>query len=110
MKRAASPEVLALMGETPAFRNDETVLPLQAADLWAGVTREWGEELLAKGTVSLKVPWPTKREIPLFSLLLDQSLIRRRFQTTLNYMNTMIEIAKTSSVQNVGDASEKQSS
>jgi len=35
IKQTASKEVRALMGATPVFRNDEEVLPLQAADLVA---------------------------------------------------------------------------
>jgi hypothetical protein len=35
IKAAVPPEVRALMGATPVFRNDEEVLPLQAADLVA---------------------------------------------------------------------------
>jgi len=35
IKEAAPPRVRALMGATPVFRNDEEVLPLQAADLVA---------------------------------------------------------------------------
>jgi hypothetical protein len=35
IKESAPPQVRALMGATPVFRNDEEVLPLQAADLVA---------------------------------------------------------------------------
>jgi len=45
IKAAAEPNVRALMGATPVFRNDEEVLPLQAADLIAWHKRRKKEAL-----------------------------------------------------------------
>lgn len=38
------PEVQRLYGATPRFENDNDFLPLQAADLWAWLTRQWFED------------------------------------------------------------------
>jgi hypothetical protein len=39
-----SPEDRALYGTTPRFESDEKFLPLQAADLWAGMNRAWRQQ------------------------------------------------------------------
>lgn len=55
-------------GSTPIFRDDETTLPLQAADLIAYWTRQWEEDGIADGIVKLRFPWEAKKEIPWFSM------------------------------------------
>jgi hypothetical protein len=38
------PAIRHLFGATPRFEDDREVLPLQAADLWAGAVRQWYED------------------------------------------------------------------
>src|ERR1700733_9354893 len=40
---ARSAKAKSLLGASPRFENDKICLPLQAADLWAGITRIWYE-------------------------------------------------------------------
>ena len=64
LKRNSRSEVLALMGDTPIYRDDKTVLPLQAADLYAYWVRNWQLSGDEDGLAQLKFPWKTERDIP----------------------------------------------
>jgi hypothetical protein len=90
MKKSAPKELLALMGQTPAFRNDEDVLPLQAADLWAGITRGWAEELLSSGKQEHTFPWPIRRVVPVISIFFDEERFRRRYRDLRQEMELRI--------------------
>jgi len=83
LKRSARPELLALMGETPAFRDDKKVLPLQAADLWSGITRTWAEKTLGLSDSIPDLTWPTSRLMPVLSIFLDEDKLRRRYELVI---------------------------
>jgi hypothetical protein len=57
LKLGASPDAKKLLGDVPAFRNDKTVLPLQAADLFAYWVRKWELDLMAGNPDEPKYPW-----------------------------------------------------
>lgn len=71
-KNAAPPQFKSLLGDPPAFRNDETTLPLQAADMYAWYVRAINKSAIngepeppapwapAGGTLNT-VMWPWKR-------------------------------------------------
>lgn len=42
--KSVDPEIQRLYGAKPRFENDEDILPLQAADLWAWWVRKWHSE------------------------------------------------------------------
>lgn len=52
-----------LMGNSPSFKDDKIVLPLQAADLWAGWVRKWNVDGNAPQSVD-KLPFPWKVHRP----------------------------------------------
>lgn len=60
MKLAATPDARRMMGDFPIYRNDQTTLPLQAADLWAWWVRKWAMEGETNGVRDLKFPWPVR--------------------------------------------------
>ena len=79
MKRNAPPEVLPLLGATPTFRDDKTTLPLQAADLWAGVTRIWGQGVLAGASAS-EFNLPVQRRMPVLQNFWNEDRLRARYR------------------------------
>jgi hypothetical protein len=61
----APPAIKWMAGDTPIFRNDQTTLPLQAADLYAWWVRKWASEKDPHaGVANLDFPWKMKRNIP----------------------------------------------
>jgi Protein of unknown function (DUF3800) len=74
---SATPEgELAFVGRTPIFRDDEDVLPLQAADLLAWLQRaRWEEE--NQGGAPFEPPWQKTKEIPGLIINYDEASIRR---------------------------------
>ncbi len=52
-----------ILGDTPSFKDDKEILPLQAADLYAWWIRRQIEED-TKGMARTPFPWKIKREIP----------------------------------------------
>lgn len=62
-KRMTPPELLKFMGDTPSFKDDKKVKPLQAADLYAWWLRRNIEEDV-RGLPRTPFPWKMKREIP----------------------------------------------
>lgn len=62
IKFFSDPKVVALMGDTPIFRNDVKTLPLQAADLYAYWVREW--EVHHVPDQERRFPWKRNRAIP----------------------------------------------
>lgn len=61
MKIGASPRARTVMGDRPIFRDDQKILPLQAADLWAWWVRKWALERVADGVEKLRLTWPVSR-------------------------------------------------
>jgi len=90
LKRHGPPAHVALMGESPAFRNDKIVLPLQAADLWAGTTRQWAEKLLGSQDLHSRMlaleangnppdfPWQIEKERPTLCVFLREKELREK--------------------------------
>lgn len=96
IKEVAPKEILPLMGQPPAFRDDSVVLPLQAADLWAGMNREWGNKVLATGEVGGSYPWAQERMPPVISIFYDERRIRARYRVILEKMKSNIATGKYS--------------
>jgi hypothetical protein len=61
IKKYARPDVAALMGDTPIYRNDKTTLPLQAADLYAYWVRRWENEGITDGIEKLSFGWKVNK-------------------------------------------------
>lgn len=76
--RNAGRDVLHMIGSTPIFRNDNDVLPLQAADLEAWwLRRRWVEKL--NGLERLEYPWqPTN--IPEITVVFDEAENQKSFE------------------------------
>jgi hypothetical protein len=64
MKSNSAPEVLELMGETPAYRNDKKLMPLQAADLYAWWILKWERQGLIEAVKDLPFAWKIEKNIP----------------------------------------------
>jgi hypothetical protein len=64
IKSSSAPQFAALMGDTPAYRDDKKVLPLQAADLYAWWILKWEREGLIEAVKDLPFPWGMKKNIP----------------------------------------------
>jgi hypothetical protein len=83
-KFAASSRIRPLLGDTPAFRNDETVMPLQAADLYAWWVLKWHREGDANaGVRDLKFSWPAQRKINRFHMEYSEPVLRAGFEGIL---------------------------
>ena len=72
MKFSKTGVVRRLMGDTPIFRNDEKVLPLQASDFFAWWVRRWRMENTNYANEPLPLPWKLKREIPRLDILFEE--------------------------------------
>lgn len=79
MRRTAEDNVLPLMGDAPQYRDDEKVLPLQAADLYAGWVRKWETEGILDGVAKLKFPWKAERDFPRLHIRLGEADFARQF-------------------------------
>jgi hypothetical protein len=79
MKLSSEPEFRRLMGDTPAYRDDRKVLPLQAADLYAWWVRHWRINNVKDGVEKLKFPWPVSKDIP----RLDMEFAEKDFRIEL---------------------------
>lgn len=64
IKLFSTPDVRALMGDMPIYRDDKSVLPLQAADLFAWWIRHWRLEGVGGGVENLRFWWEPKVDIP----------------------------------------------
>jgi hypothetical protein len=64
IKLSSAPEYRKNMGDEPIFRNDEKVMPLQAADLYAWWIRKWYFEKVVDWCEHLPFPWGIKKQIP----------------------------------------------
>ena len=61
LKVSVTANVRQLLGDTPAYKDDEKTLPLQAADLYAWWVRRWEMDGIADGVKGLKFPWTLNR-------------------------------------------------
>jgi len=79
-KFAASSRIRPLLGETPTFRNDEKVMPLQAADLYAWWILKWHKDGDANaGVRDLKFSWLAQRKINRFHMEYSEPVLRAGF-------------------------------
>lgn len=76
MKLAVPDDIRKLMGDTPIYRDDKKVLPLQAADLYAWWVRKWYLEGDMDGVKDLKFPWGAKRNIPRVHMVFEEADFR----------------------------------
>ncbi|MCH7921879.1 MAG: DUF3800 domain-containing protein [Nitrospinae bacterium] len=84
LKASSSPEVRKLMGDTPIYRDDKKVLPLQAADLYAWWVRRWEIENDQDGVKDLKFPWAVKRDIPRLDMRFSEDDLRAELSKGLH--------------------------
>ncbi|HEY4926180.1 MAG TPA: DUF3800 domain-containing protein [Roseiarcus sp.] len=64
LKRNSHPEILAMLGDMPIYRDDKTTMPLQAADLYAWWALKWEREGIRDWANRMPFPWTPKRNIP----------------------------------------------
>ena len=72
MKQAAPGNVSSLMQDMPIFRNDEKIMPLQAADLYAWWALKWQREGIEDWATRLPFPWAVKKNIPRLAAYFDR--------------------------------------
>lgn len=63
MKSAARDDIGRLMGDMPIYRDDEKIMPLQAADLYAWWVLKWQREGIQDWATDQPFPWSKKRNI-----------------------------------------------
>jgi len=80
LKQNSRPDVRALMGDTPIYRDDKTALPLQAADLYAYWVRQWELDGIEDGIEHLEFPWKAERDLP----RIDFKFVERDFIAEFN--------------------------
>lgn len=83
-------EVQQLTGREPQFEDDQQILPLQAADMWAWWCRkQWME----KGTIlttDCAVPWGRPGDIPLMSFEWSEADMRIEFAKLLKSVDEVL--------------------
>lgn len=62
LKENSHPELRPFLGDTPAWKNDETLMPLQAADLYAWWVRKWYVERAPEWWQHWPFPWRLARK------------------------------------------------
>jgi hypothetical protein len=68
------------MGREPVHKNDQEVMPLQSADLWAWWVRKWCREQVPNWCETLPFDWGMRRDIR----RLHVDFYERDFITELN--------------------------
>jgi hypothetical protein len=68
MKNAAREDIGSLMGDMPIFRDDQKVMPLQAADLYAWWVLKWQREGGKEWAIDMPFPWSKRRKIQSLSI------------------------------------------
>jgi Protein of unknown function (DUF3800) len=82
---APSPELAALAGSTPVFRNDREYLPLQAADMLAWWVRHWQlDGIKGAELIRCKFPWSKNVNTTWLHIAPNKTLIRQRLRGTRN--------------------------
>lgn len=80
-----------LIGDTPAFKDDKKVLPLQAADLYAHWAFEWhktgGRELFQEQNF----PWKTSKKVPFDHFVLSGETIQSDLERNLALFDEVIQ-------------------
>jgi hypothetical protein len=81
-KELFEPDVKALLGKTPEFRDDEKVLPLQAADFLAWWVRSMATKDIAGVEPKYLPPWKPKRQIPGIQVHYDEASLKQAIERT----------------------------
>lgn len=98
MKLSATPEQRALMGDAN-YKNDERVLPLQAADLLAWWIRKWELEGVSTDVPRLPFPWEMNKGIPRLHGYFGEKAFRYEFSEMLKPEN----LAKATRIAQIKD-------
>jgi hypothetical protein len=72
LKLASSPEIRRNMGDVPSYKNDKSIMPLQAADLYAWWILKWMKSGVTDWCEKLPFPWTIKRDIPRIDVLFEE--------------------------------------
>lgn len=88
IKAKAPPEIRDLIGNLPSFRDDEMVLPLQAADLAAWWIRKMSTEEYGPNAKVVELPWQSTRTIPGIQCDFDRKRLRKLRSATLRRMRS----------------------
>ncbi len=91
-KLVATPEQRTLMGDTPAFKNDDEILPLQAADLLSGYVRKWYQDGNDRSQAfQPNFQWKVEKIIPTLAMGFDAKAIMASFD---RIYPTLLSIAR----------------
>jgi hypothetical protein len=82
-KENSPPGLKALMGDIPGFRDDEDVLPLQAADLLAWWVRKMATEE-PDHVYRVGFPWKPRRQIPGMQFHFDEAMLVKAREATVS--------------------------
>lgn len=78
--RISHPEAAKFVSSTPIFRDDETTMPLQAADLIAWWIREWQKNGIAYTSQEFAFPWPTNRRVDILCVAPTEDDVRSNLE------------------------------
>ncbi|MET3844071.1 DUF3800 domain-containing protein [Bradyrhizobium sp. OAE829] len=77
LKFAAPSSMRPLLGDTPKFRDDKLVMPLQGADLYAWWVMKWHKEGSAPSAVrKRRFPWSIKKRMKYLHVEYDEDRLR----------------------------------
>lgn len=79
-KGTAPPEEQRVMGDPPIFRRSHSVMPLQAADLYAWWVRRWIVDGVSDGLERLAFKWSITRDLIRYNCDLDEDSMRRNVE------------------------------
>jgi hypothetical protein len=99
MRLTTSQYVRRFMGNTPVYRDDKRVLPLQAADLLAWWANKWETDNTAPTEEAMKFWWPRKRSI----LTLHMAFREADFRKELEYRLRPEVMASSIAAREMGD-------
>lgn len=85
LKASITGRAAEMMGDDPVFKDDEEVLPLQAADLWAWWVRHWAvNDGHPEPGMQLEFPWKPERDILRMGYDVSADDIRDNLQRVLD--------------------------
>lgn len=84
LKLAGGPKIRPFLGDPPIYRNDQTTLPLQAADLYAWWVLKWEREGVYDGVQNLRFPWKARRNLPRLNFRMKEDDFRDQFAMMLS--------------------------